>query len=176
MSPVEVGTKKRTREGSRSHPRAYEEGRSARTMTDTQRRTKALRVATALAIAVAALAGGCPSASESLKVAERFMTLYYGDANAAQAVALCTGEAERKLRHEIAAIQGVASDTGADRPTVTWSLISHSDPDPRTRTYVYKVVAHTSDVGSLTSTLIMVQRNNRWLVSSLKEEHSLDKG
>lgn len=136
-----------------------------------RRREQSNRITIASAIAIAALAG-CRTASESQTVAERFMMLYYGGASAARAVTLCTGEAEQKLRREIDAIQGIAPDTSADRPAVTWTLVSHADSDPTTRTYVYQVVAHTADVGSLTATIVMVRQSDRWLVSSLQEMHS----
>jgi hypothetical protein len=151
-----------------SEPRVHREETVGGTRV---RRGGSRRIATALAIASCVLTG-CHGASESQKVAERFMALYYGEASAARAVTLCTGEAEQKLRREIESIRGVAPAVGTDRPTVTWTLISHAEPDPTTRTYVYEVVAHTADVGALTSTLVMVQRDHRWLVSSLSEEHS----
>jgi hypothetical protein len=131
-----------------------------------------VQIAITLVAAVAMHTGGCRQASESQRVAEAFMQLYYGEASAAQAVKLCTGEAEQQLRHEIQAIQGVAPDTGADRPTVTYTLISQTDATPTSQTYVYKVVPHTADIGSLTATIGLVQRNGRWLVASLTEKHS----
>jgi hypothetical protein len=134
---------------------------------------KSLRIAIMLALAAWMQAGGCRHATESQQVVESFVKLYYGEASAAQAVKLCTGEAEHKLRREIQAIAGVAPDTGADRPPVTYTLISQTDPGPTTRTYVYKVVPHTSDIGSLTATIDVVQRNGRWLVASLTETHSV---
>jgi hypothetical protein len=128
-------------------------------------------IATVMAIAIAAQAGGCRTSTESEKTAERFMTLYYGEASATRAVTLCTGDAERKLRQEIDDLRG-ASPT-ADRPAVTWNLLSHTDSDPAMRTYVYEVVPHTADLGSLITTLGMVRRNGRWLVSFLVEKHAV---
>lgn len=131
-----------------------------------------VRIALALAIALASNTCGCRSSSEAQKVAERFMQLYYGDASAIRAVKLSTGEAEQRLQREIQAIQGLAPASEADRPVVTYTLISRADPNPTTQTYVYTVVPHAAGVGSLTATIDVVHVNDRWLVSSLTETHS----
>jgi hypothetical protein len=126
----------------------------------------------AFLIFFAATAAACQRPSPSQQLADRFMQLYYGQANAAEAVKLTTGAARQRLEGELQAIAGVRPDSGDNKPEVTFKLTSSTATKAGSATYVYEVVPHTSDVGSLVATLDLVQDGDRWLVSSLHEKHS----
>lgn len=118
---------------------------------------------------VIAAASGCSTPSASQEAADRFMDLYYHQANVAEAVKLCTGAAKTRLDGELQAIAGVKPDSGANKPPVGVRLLSSSTPSADRATYVYRVDARTADVGQITTTLSLVAENGRWLVSSLAE-------
>ena len=127
-----------------------------------------MRFTIVLAAALAVLAAGCGSPSESRGVADRFMELYYARANLAEAVTLCAGAARARLEGEIKNAAGAAPDSGADRPRVSFEL-EKSTTTPSEASYVYRVTAHTPDVGIVAATLTLVDANGRWLVTTLDE-------
>jgi hypothetical protein len=129
-------------------------------------------VSPGLAAAALALVAACQQLSPARLTADRFMQLYYANADVAEAATLCTGAAREKLENELRAIQGVAPDTDANRPTVTYSLQSSAEPGPERAQFVFKVVPHTDDVGSLSATLGLVHQDGRWLLSTLSEQHA----
>lgn len=147
-------------------------GRRDRVDSTRPREPAAASTRLCLAIGLAAAVFACQKPSESQQVADRFMQLYYGQANLAEAVVLSTGAAKERLEREIRAIVGVAPDTGANKPTVTFSLISSTSPSSNMAIYSYEVVPHTADVGTLVATLDIALDGGRWLVSSLSEQHS----
>jgi hypothetical protein len=125
---------------------------------------RALVLATILAAASA-----CSKPSPSQEAAERFMDLYYHEANVAEAVKLTTGAAKTRLDGELQAIKGVKPDAGSNKPAVGVRLVSSSATASGHASYVYRVDARTADVGQITTTLSLVEENGRWLVSSLTE-------
>lgn len=125
-----------------------------------------MRVAALLLLLVAACSRQ-PAGSEV--VAERFMDLYYAQANVAEAVKLCTGAARTRLEGELQAIQGVKPDAGTNRPRVTWDLTGTTTPSGTQATYDYRVTAHTADVAPVAATLTLVEDGGHWLVTSLDE-------
>jgi hypothetical protein len=118
------------------------------------------------ALVATSMCGGPPASRE---VADRFTRLYYDQANVAEAVKLCTGPARTRLEGELAAIKGVAPDSGANKPAVTVRLTSEDVSSTARATYVYNVDPRTSGVGPLVATLAVVNEGGQWLVSTFDE-------
>ena len=124
-----------------------------------------------LVVAALALVGAACSQqpSGSRAVADHFMDLYYGQANVAEAVKLCSGAARTRLDGELQAIQGVKPDSAANKPKVTFDLTGSTVPSPTQATYHYRVTAHTADVSPVATTLTMVEDGGQWHVTSVNE-------
>ena len=114
-----------------------------------------------------AMCTGAPE-PESRRVAERFMELYYGQSNVAEAVKLSTGAAKAKLEGELAAVQGMAPVAPADKPHVGFRLTSKSAAGAGQATFAYDVDARTSG-DSLTATLVLSGDGGHWLVTTFVE-------
>jgi hypothetical protein len=114
----------------------------------------------------------CAGAPESRRVADRFVQLYYAESNVADALKLSTGAARTKLEAELAAMQGMAPAAASDKPHVGFRLASESVTSATQATYAYEVDARTSDVHSLTATLVLSDAGGQWLVTSLAETRS----
>ena len=126
-------------------------------------RRLAVLVSSALMVVIAA----CAPRPESREVAERFLSLYYGQSKLAEARALCTGAARARLDAEIVAVKGMAAPT--DEPRVTWHLLDGGPSNASSATYRYGVDPRTADVRPLVATLALVEDGGRWLVSSISE-------
>ncbi len=125
---------------------------------------------TVVVAALALVGAACsrqPSASRA--VADRFMELYYGQANVAEAVKLCSGAARTRLEGELQAIQGVKPDSDANKPRITFDLTGSTAPSATQATYHYRVTAHTADVGPVATTLTLAEDGGQWHVTSVNE-------
>jgi hypothetical protein len=111
----------------------------------------------------------CGAAPESRRAADRFMQLYYGEANVADAVKLCTSAAKAKLEAELAAMQGMAPAAASEKPHVGFRLASETVTSATQATYTYEVDARTSDMHSLSTTLVLSGGGGQWLVTSFAE-------
>ena len=111
----------------------------------------------------------CTQPSESREVADHFMDLYYAQTNVAEAAKLCNGPALTKLQGELQAIKGMAPDASAGKPHVSFSLTASTNPTESQATYTYRVTANTSDVGPVTTTLILANEGGHWLVNLFHE-------
>jgi hypothetical protein len=127
------------------------------------------RLRRTLVVSVLPLLAMCTAAPESRRAADRFMQLYYGESNVADAVKLCTSAAKAKLEAELAAMQGMAPPAASDKPQVRFRLASESVTRATEATYAYQVDARTSDVHSLTTTLVLSGAGGQWLVTSFAE-------
>jgi hypothetical protein len=127
------------------------------------------RFATTLTLCLALATSMCGGAPPSRQVADRFTALYYGQANLAEAVKLCTGAAQTRLENEIAAVKGVAPDTGSNKPPVDVRLDSEDVSKTAQATYVYTVAPRTTGVGPVVATLVVSNQDGHWLVTSIDE-------
>src|SRR5262245_60739497 len=112
----------------------------------------------------------CGRSSESRRVADQFMDLYYVHARVADALGLTTGAARTRLNDELTAIKGVKPDTGADQPRVTLHLVSENVASPTQATYVYDVDPETSGIGPLVATVGLSRQDSTWRVVTLDEK------
>ncbi len=117
-------------------------------------------------------ATSCTKTSKPQEVADRFMDLYYSHPDMAAAVKLCSGAAKTKLESQLQAIKGVAPDSSASEPRVTFSLTASTSPTPSQATYTYRVTARTADVGSVVATLGLTNEDGRWTVNSFSEQEA----
>jgi hypothetical protein len=127
--------------------------------------------AAAVFATLALLAISCGTSPEPQRVADTFMETYDTRANVADAVPLCTGAARTKLEGELAALQGVPRDA-ADRPRISFALADDPTLSATAATYVYRVTAHTADVGVVTTTLGLTNEGGHWLVASVQESEA----
>ncbi len=118
------------------------------------------------------VAAGCGRSTGPQAVADRFMDLYYAHANVAEAATLCDDAAKAKLERELQAIKGVPRDAGSDEPRVAFTVTGSRTPSPDQAAYDYRVVARTSDVGTIATTLTLANRDGRWVVTSIDEKQS----
>ena len=132
-----------------------------------RRMTSSVRLRRALVVSLLPLLAMCTGAPESRRVADRFMELYYGQSNVAEAVKLSTGAAKAKLEGELAAIRGMAPVAAADEPHVGFRL-SSSNAGTTQATYAYTIDAR-ADGDSLIATVVLSSDGGQWLVTSLVE-------
>jgi len=131
------------------------------------RRMTSARLRRPLVVSLLPLLAMCTGAPESRRVADRFMELYYGQSDVAEAVKLSTGAAKAKLEGELAALQGMAPVAAADKPHVGFRL-SSGNAGTTQATYAYAIDARAAG-DSLTATVVLSSDGGQWLVTSLVE-------
>jgi len=120
---------------------------------------------------ITAAAAGCTKATESQKVADQFMDIYYVQISVKDALPLSSGLAKEKLNGQLQLMQGAGPEPAADKPRVTWGLIASKTEEKATEaTYVYKVDAHVEDVGKRLVYVKLRKEGGKWLVTQFMED------
>jgi hypothetical protein len=139
-------------------------------MSQNSRRGFLLSLTVPLAISAAA----CTQAPDSQKVADRFMEFYYVQISVKDAVALSNGLAKEKLQGQLKLMEGVGTEPSADKPKVTFSLVSHKADSEQEATYVYSVNTHVEELGKrLVYVKVRSEAGASWMVTQFTEQDAL---
>lgn len=115
-------------------------------------------------------ASACTQPSQSQKAADQFVEAYYVQISVADAVKMATGLAKAKLDGQLKLLAGAGPEPVADKPRVTFKLISSKSAEAGEATYVYEIHTHVQDVGKRMVFVKVRQENGNWLVTQFTED------
>ena len=113
----------------------------------------------------------CGPKTESEQVAKKFMEAYYVKMDPKAAAEMSSGLAAEKLAQQLALLQGVAPDTGSDKPQVDVRLTSTGPAaSGDDASFIYEVHSNAQDIGGRKVFVKLRQEGGKWRVSQFTEE------
>lgn len=112
----------------------------------------------------------CAKQPASEQVARQFMEAYYVNFNPKGALEVSNGLAAEKLNHQVGLLDGVAPDTGGDRPKVDYRLVTTGPAGDNDASYIYEVHSNAKDIGGRKVFVKMRLEGGQWKVSQFSEE------
>lgn len=124
-------------------------------------------------IFVSACGKGSGSADAATAASLNFVTAYYQENSAKNALIFCTGEAKQKLSQEVKAIEdsGVSPDSASQRPEISVENAGFKRIDNNTYVVSWRLASSAGQKLNLSTTMTKPEGGAaHWLVSKFEEQ------